>query len=430
MPYNSDTLIRYAGDFTPGVVVGASGVWLEMDDGERVLDFTAGQVCATVGHSHPRVVQAIEESLRTVVHLNCWQLSPPVFDLTETLLETLPPELSRAMYLSTGGEGNEAALKMAKLFTGKYEVASLTRSWHGMTAGASASGMLTGRKGYGPTLPGVHAIPAPYAYRCPIRHCDGECDCSCLEVGFDMLDQTGVGQGAAVIAEPVLSAGGVIVPPPDYFKIMREKCDERGMLLIFDECQTGLGRLGTMYGFEVYDVVPDILVLSKTLGGGLPISATITTAEIEERCYELGFIHATSHVSDPLPAAAANAVVTVVKEEGLAENARARGDQFIAGMREMSERHESIGDIRGSGLLVGVELVEDRETKAPANELGRALNDECMKCGLSIRMSGNLGANCLRFTPALSMTEEEMGLGIEMLDHALTNATASVAAAS
>src|SRR5437764_698757 len=153
------------------------------------------------------------------------------------------------MLLSTGGEGIEAALRMAKISGGRFEVVSLLRSWHGVTAGAAAVTYAAGRRGYGPATPGGYALPAPYAYRCPIRHCDGACDCTCLEAGFDLYDQASVGSPAAVVAEPVLSAGGVIVPPPGYFLRLAELARERGMLLVLDECQTGLGRLGAMYGF-------------------------------------------------------------------------------------------------------------------------------------------------------------------------------------
>ena len=198
-------------------------------------------------------------------------LSPPVLELASALLATLPPSLAKAIFLSTGGEAIEVAVRMAKLYTGGFEVASLTRSWHGLTGGAAALTMAGGRRGYGPAMPGGFALPAPYAYRCPIKHCDNDCDGSCLEAGFELFDQASVGAPAAVVVEPVLSAGGVIVPPPGYFARLLELCDEREMLTIFDECQTGLGRLGTMYGFEAYGVVPDFLVLSKTLGGGIPI---------------------------------------------------------------------------------------------------------------------------------------------------------------
>jgi 2,2-dialkylglycine decarboxylase (pyruvate) len=417
-----DLLVRYGGNFVDGVVSRASGSFVETVDGQRVLDFTAGQICATVGHNHPRVVAAIEAACREVIHLNSWMLSEPVLALAERLVDTLPDPLRRVLLLSTGGEGIEAALRMAKLYTGRFEVVSLTRSWHGVTGGASAVTYASNRHGYGPVTPGVFALPAPYAYRCPIRHCDQVCDCTCLEAGFDLFDQASVGSPAAVVAEPVLSAGGVIVPPPGYFGRLTELAHERGMLVVFDECQTGLGRVGAMYGFEVYGMVPDLLVLSKTLGGGVPISAVITSSEIERECYARGFTHITSHVSDPLPAAAALAVMDVVEDEQLAERARARGRYLLDRLGDLQDRHEQIGDVRGLGLLCGLELVESRETRQPADALGLALTDECQRRGLSINLvrGGTAGqASCLRMAPPLTVSEDEIDLAVTIIDDAL-----------
>ncbi|HEX6024557.1 MAG TPA: aspartate aminotransferase family protein [Solirubrobacter sp.] len=416
-------LIRYGGDFWPEPIVRASGSYVETASGRKVLDFTAGQICATIGHNHPRVTEAVKRALDEVVHLNSWMLSPPVLDLTSALLDTLPPSLARAIFLSTGGESIEVAVRMAKLHTGGFEVASLTRSWHGLTTGAASLTLTGGRRGYGPLVPGTFALPAPYAYRCPVRHCDGTCDCTCLEAGFDLFDQSSVGAPAAVVAEPVLSAGGVIVPPPGYFARLLELCEEREMLLILDECQTGLGRLGRMYGFEVYGVVPDFLVLSKTLGGGIPIGAVVTSATIEEECHARGFMHVTSHVSDPLPAAAALAVLDVVRDEDLPARAERAGARLMSHLRELQDRHEVIGDVRGVGLLCGIELVEDRETRAPAQALGPALTDECDARGLSINLvrGGSGGApNCIRMAPPLTISDDEIDLAAEIIDASLT----------
>ena len=395
-----------------------------------MLDFTAGQICATVGHNHPRVGAAIRRALDEVVHLNSWMLSPPVLELADALLATVPPPLERAMFLSTGGESVEAAVRMAKLRTGRFEVASLTRSWHGLTGGAAALTLAAGRRGYGPVLPGGFALPAPYAYRCPVRHCDGDCDCSCLEAGFDLFDQASVGSPAAVVAEPVLSAGGVIVPPPGYFARLAELCTERGMLLVLDECQTGLGRLGTMYGFELYRLVPDFLVLSKTLGGGIPIGAVVTSAAIEEECFERGFLHVTSHVSDPLPAAAAKAVLEVVRGDDLPGRARRSGERLLGHLRQLQGRHEMVGDVRGVGLLCGLELVEDRDTRRPAERLGLELSEECERRGLSINLvrGGSGGAaNCLRMAPPLTVSDDEIDLAADILDTSLTSLHTAVA---
>jgi 2,2-dialkylglycine decarboxylase (pyruvate) len=415
-------LIRYGGAFSEELVVRASGSFVETAGGRRVLDFTAGQICATVGHNHPRVSAAIKRSLDDVIHLNSWMLSPPVLELADALLATLPAPLERAMFLSTGGESVEVAVRMAKLHTGRFEVLSLTRSWHGLTGGAAALTLAAGRRGYGPTLPGSFALPAPYAYRCPVRHCDGACDCTCLEAGFDLFDQASVGSPAAVVVEPVLSAGGVIVPPPGYFARLLELCEERGMLVVFDECQTGLGRLGTMYGFEHYGVVPDFLVLSKTLGGGVPIGAVVTTPAIEADCHDRGFVHVTSHVSDPLPAAAAKAVLEVVHDEDLPARAARQGARLLGHLRELQARHEAIGDVRGVGLLCGLELVLDRDSRRPAEALGLALTEECDRRGLSINLvRGGTGgaANCLRMAPPLTVGDDEVDLAAEILDTAL-----------
>jgi 2,2-dialkylglycine decarboxylase (pyruvate) len=226
------------------------------------------------------------------------------------------------------------------------------------------------------------------------------------------------------------------VPPPGYFARLVELARERGMLVMLDECQTGLGRLGAMYGFQVYGIVPDLLVLSKTLGGGVPISALITSATIERECFMRGFTHVTSHVSDPMPAAAALAVIDVVEEEHLADRARARGQYLLERLRDLQERHEQIGDVRGLGLLYGLELVLSRETREPADALGLALTDECQRRGLSINLvRGGTGgqASCLRMAPPLTVSEDEIDLAVTIIDDALravVNRTAAAAATS
>ncbi len=420
-------LIRYSRGFAPFTVTRASGAWLETTDGQRILDFTSGQICATIGHNHPRIVEAVQQSLDEVIHLNSWMLSEPVLELTERLVSLVPASLNKVILVNTGGEANEIALRIAKMHTGHFEIVGLTRSWHGLQAGTASLNLAGGHAGYGPLMPGSLTLPAPYAYRCPIRHCNGSCDSSCLEAGFDLIDQQSVGSLCAVIAEPVLSAGGVIVPPPQYFYRLRQLCDERGMLLILDEAQTGFGRLGSMFGFESFAVVPDILSVSKTLGGGIPLAATLTSTEIEEDCYIKGFMHVTSHVSDPLPAAVGLAVIDVIEQEGLVEQARRRGEYLLARLRELQQRHEHIGDIRGKGLLVGIELVEDRETKEPADMLGVAVSDECLRRGLSMNIVRSTGGmlNCFRMAPPLSITEREIDTAITIIEEAITTVLAS-----
>lgn len=413
-------LIRYAGGFAPFVVARAEGAWIETTEGRRILDFTSGQICSTLGHNHPRIAAAVERALEEVVHLNSWMLSEPVLALAERLAALFPPPLEKVILLNTGSEANEVALKLAKMHTGRFELVGLTRSFHGLLAGIASVNFSMAHAGYGPLLPGAFAVPAPYAYRCPVRHCDGACDCTCLEVGFELLDEQSVGSLCAFVAEPVLSAGGIIVPPDGYFGRVRELCDERGMLLVLDEAQTGFGRLGMMFGFEHDGVVPDLVAVSKTLGGGFPLAATITSGAIEEDCVRKGFLHVTSHVSDPLPAAAGLAVLDVIEEEGLVGQARQRGDYLLGRLRELQTEHEQIGDVRGRGLLVGLELVEERESRRPANALGAAVTEECLRRGLSMNIvRAGSSANCFRMAPPLTISEEEIDLGIEILDASL-----------
>jgi 2,2-dialkylglycine decarboxylase (pyruvate) len=413
-------LIRYAGGFAPFVVARAEGAWIETTEGRRILDFTSGQICSTLGHNHPRIAAAVGRSLEEVVHLNSWMLSEPVLALAQRLVALFPPPLEKVVLLNTGSEANEVALKLAKMHTGRFELVGLTRSFHGLLGGIASVNFSMAHAGYGPLLPGAFAVPAPYAYRCPVRHCDGVCDCTCLEAGFELLDQQSVGSLCAFLAEPILSAGGIIVPPDGYFRRARELCDERGMLLVLDEAQTGFGRLGTMFGFEHDGVVPDLVAVSKTLGGGLPLAATITSAAIEEDCVDKGFLHVTSHVSDPLPAAAGLAVLDVIEEEGLVDQARQRGDYLLDRLHELHTEHEQVGDVRGRGLLVGLELVEDRAGRRPANALGAAVTEECLRRGLSMNIvRAGSSANCFRMAPPLTISEEEIDLGIEILDASL-----------
>src|ERR671931_103512 len=277
-------LIRYARGFAPDVIRRAEGAWIETTDGRRILDFTSGQICSTLGHNHPRIVDAVREALDEVVHLNSWMLSEPVLALAERLAGLFPEPLEKVILLNTGSEANEVALKLAKLHTGRFEVAGLTRSFHGLLSGIASVNFSIAHAGYGPLLPGSFAVPAPYAYRCPVRHCDGACDCTCLDVGFDLVDQP----------------------------------------------QTGFGRLGSMFGFERDGVLPDLVSVSKTLGGGVPLAATVASEALEEDCVAKGFLHVTSHVSDPLPAAAGLAVLDVIEEERLVERAPQRGDYLLA----------------------------------------------------------------------------------------------------
>jgi 2,2-dialkylglycine decarboxylase (pyruvate) len=418
-------LVRYGGTFTPAIIERAEGAFVYDDQGRAILDFTSGQMSAILGHGHPEVVATVDRAVRTLDHLFSGMLSRPVIELARELAATLPDPLEKALLLTTGAESNEAALRMAKLYTGNWEIVSFSQSWHGMTGAAVGATYSHGRRGYGPPIPGNLAIPAPNAYRSRFVAADGTYDWQGeLDAAWELVDRQSAGALAACLIEPILSSGGILEPPPGYLAALQAKCRERGMLLVLDEAQTGVGRTGQMYAFERDGVVPDILTLSKTLGAGLPLAAVITSAEIEERCHERGYLFFTTHVSDPLPAAVGLTVLDVIARDGLVARAAEQGDRLRAGLLAMQKRHTCIGDVRGRGLLQGLELVVDRETKEPAEALGADVTRRCLDLGLHmniVQMPGMGGV--FRIAPPLTATTAEIDLGLEILDRALGEAT-------
>jgi len=418
-------LIRYGGQFLPFVAHHAKGSFVYDAAGRAVLDFTSGQMSALLGHGHPEIVATVTEGIANLDHLFSGMLSQPVIELGE-VLGTLVPGLSKVMLLSTGAESNEAALRLARLVTGGWEVVGFAQSWHGMTGNAASATYSAGRRGYGPPAVGSMAIPAPNAYRPRFRHPDGSLDWRTeLDDGFDLIDRQTAGGLAAFIAEPILSSGGIIDLPDGYLAALADRCRERGMLLVVDEAQTGVGRTGPMFAFQRDDVTPDVLTLSKTLGAGMPLAAVLTTDEIEQRAHELGYLFYTTHVSDPLPAAVGLKVLDVVVRDRLADRAVQAGARLRAGLEQLQEQHECIGDVRGRGLLLGVEIVADRESKKPAPDLGHAISRRCFELGLSMNIVQlpSMGG-VFRIAPPLTVTDAELDLGLDILGRALADVTA------
>jgi 2,2-dialkylglycine decarboxylase (pyruvate) len=419
-------LIRYGGNFEPVIIERAHGSFVYDADGRAVLDFTSGQMSSILGHGHPDIQEVIAHHAGNLDHLFSGMLTRPVVELASKLADLTPGSLERTMLLSTGGEANEAAIKMAKLATGKYEIVSFIQSWHGMTGGAASATYSAGRRGYGPAAVGSFAIPAPFPYR-PRFTRDGVCDWQGeLDDAFDLVDRQCSGNLAAFIAEPILSSGGLIDLPLGYLAALKQKCSERGMLLILDEAQTGIGRTGLMFACERDGVTPDILTLSKTLGAGLPLSAVVTTAAIEEICHERGFLFYTTHVSDPLPAAVGLKVLEVVQRDGLVERARIAGARLEAGLRALQQRYGCIGDVRGRGLLLGLEIVQDRHMKKPAPALGASITRRCMELGLSMNIVQLPGmGGVFRIAPPLTVSDSEIDLGLDLLGRAIQESVES-----
>lgn len=415
-------LVRYSPGFSPRIIERAAGSYVYDRDGTPILDFTSGQMSAVLGHSHPDVVAAVSTAVGTLDHLFSGMLSTPLGEFAARLSATLPASLSRTLLLTTGAESNEAALKMAKVYTGRYEVVSFDRSWHGMTAGAASLTFSAGRRSLGPAMPGSLVLPTPDAARSPFRAPDGSHDWRTeLEYGFQLVDRQSSGSLAACLIEPILSSGGLIELPPGYLARLSELCHERGMLVILDEAQTGLGRTGTMYAFERDGVVPDLLTLSKTLGAGLPVAAVVTSEEIEQVCHERGFLFFTTHVSDPLAASVGLAVLDVIARDGLVARAARLGAHLHDRLVELRKRHEIVVDVRGRGLLQGVEL-----GGGGAEELAAAVTDECLRQGLHVNIVQLPGmGGVIRIAPPLTIAEPELDQGVDVLDAAVTAVSAA-----
>jgi 2,2-dialkylglycine decarboxylase (pyruvate) len=413
-------LLGYGGDFVPFVPVRAEGSFLYDKAGRRVLDFTSGQMSAILGHSHPDIVATVREAVGRLDHLFSSMLSAPVVDLAEALAG-LVPDLPRVMLLSTGGEANEAAIRLAKLVTGRWEIVGFAQSWHGMTGGAAAATYKAGRRGIGPLAPGNFAIPAPNAYRPRFAGVSWQQE---LDDAFDQLDRQCTGNLAAFIAEPILSSGGVIDLPLGYLAALAAHCRARGMLLILDEAQTGVGRTGLMFAFERDGVVPDILTLSKTLGAGLPLSAVMTGDAIADEAKAREFLFYTTHVNDPLPAAVGLKVLEVVQRDGLAARAGVMGARLTAGLRGLQQRYACVGDVRGRGLLLGLEFSASGGHDAAT--VSDAVTDLALELGLSANIvRAGASGGVMRIAPPLTVSEAEVDLGVALLGDAIGKVVAA-----
>lgn len=398
------------------IFVRGSGSEVEDINGKRYLDFNSGQMCAALGHNHPTITAAVQSACDTLIHAHSSFFNVREIELAERLAGLMPEPLKKSMFLQSGADANEAAVNIARKHTGGFEVASPHVSFHGMSDATRALTFAGWHAGYGPPAPGTMAMVAPYCYRCPLAQTFPDCEYACLDTSFELIDAQTTSRPAAVLTEPLFSAGGVIEPPQGWLADLKRRCEERGMLLILDEEQTGLGKLGEMFAFESEGVVPDILTLAKHFGGGVCISAVVTSAEIEERATAEEFIVTHSHSNDPLACAAGVASLDVVEQDRVPEKARKLGGYLKSKLHALADRFELIGDVRGRGLLQGVELVRSRETKEPAVEAGPQIAAHALRRGLifSVRREGSV----LRFVPPATTTEAQIDHAIDILTEA------------
>lgn len=387
------------------------GAWIKDVEGRSTLDFHGNNV-HQVGFSHPRVVEAIKRQLDTLSFCTRRYTCEPAIELARRLAAIAPGDLNRVLFAPGGTSAIGMALKLARIATGRHKTISMWDAFHGASLDAiSVGGEAAFREGIGPLLPGCEHVPPPDHRHCPFR-CGSACSLQCADYIDYVLGKEG--DVAAVIAETVRCTP--YIPPPDYWKRVREACDRHGTLLILDEIPTGLGRTGRMFACEHYGIVPDMLVLGKGLGGGImPLAALIVREDLNVAAHQsLGHY---THEKNPVACAAGLAVLDVLQEEHLVAKAGQLGQYALGALRAMGARHPWVGEVRGLGLLMGVELLRRREPITPATSEAESVMYAALKRGLNFKVTmGNL----LTLTPALTISSEELDCGIEILDLSLT----------
>lgn len=398
------------------VLVEARGCTLRDADGKEMLDLAAGMFCCVLGHNHPKFIEKIVCQTKQLLHTGTQFLSPAVLEAGYKLAGVTPGRLRKSIFLSTGTEANEFAFRLAKAHTGRTGIMGLSRGYYGTSIATKSCSSLASHqlKDSLPTVPETVRLPiTPQCVRCFSDSTRPSCDFPCLQAAESWIgDWSNI---AAVIVEPVLSAGGMLIPPPGYLKTLRAMAHENGALFIVDEAQTGFGRTGKWFAIESHDAEPDILTLSKSVGNGFPVAAVITTAEIADRVTGKGLWNLSSHQSDPVSAAAVSAVIDIVQEENLLERARESGEYFMAGLRDIAARQPAIGRVRGQGLMIGFDILprHPQETAAVVN----GFMFGCRKRG--VHLTYGFGDVNFRIIPPLVITRSEIDFALKVIEESL-----------
>jgi 2,2-dialkylglycine decarboxylase (pyruvate) len=406
--------------YADNLISEAHGACLQDLDGNQILDLAAGQFCSILGNNHPKYVERMLAQMRKVVHVGTQFLSPVVLEAAAKFAAVAPGALTKSLFLSTGTEANECAISLAKTYTGKRGVIGFNRGYYGLSLGTKSLSSIfsaSDRHGSGPAVPETFRFLAPHCFHCPVKNRFPECDIVCLDSSVEAT-LSKVPDIAAIIIEPIISAGGMIVPPPGYLKRLKTLAQELGALLIIDEAQTGFGRTGKWFACEHHEVEPDILVVSKSSGSGFPVSGVITTDAIADRVADQGWVHLASHQSDPLPAAAVLATIDIVHEEKLVEKAAKDGRYFADCLMQLKAKHSIIADVRGQGLMLGMEIGSLKD--GAENELCMLITALCES--RSVHLTYSYFEPVIRFLPPLTITRQEIDLAVSVLDEAIVQA--------
>ena len=387
--------------------------------GQEYLDFANGIAVTALGHAHPRVTAAVHAQVdRLMGPVHAMGFSEPTVRLAEMLAATFPDPLDSVLFLNSGSETIDGAIKLARRVTGRPAILAFRGAFHGRTIGATSvtSSSLNYRRGYEPLLPSVYQLPYPAAYRDYDDDEDAATE-ACLAHLDELLATTvAPSQVAAILIEPVQGEGGYYPAPPRFLRSLRSICDEHGILLIVDEVQTGFARTGEMWAFQHAGIVPDVVCLAKAIANGLPLSAIVTSRDLQSR-WGRG-AHGTTYGGNPVACAAGVAVLETIRDEDLVANARLRGAELAGGLRELMADHPSIGDVRGPGLMIGVEFVRDRTTREPDGELPDRLSAACADAGLLVLTCGRQH-EVVRWIPPLDVSAAEITEAVEIFGETL-----------
>lgn len=404
---------------TPVVVDHAVGSWIHGTDGRDYLDFTTGIGVTSTGHCHPRVVEAAREQTGKVIHAQYTTvMHKPLLELTEKLGEVLPAGLDSVFYANSGSEAVEAAIRLARMATERPNIVVFQGGFHGRTV-AAASLTTAGTRfsaGFAPLMSGVHMAPFPYAFRYGWDEVEAV-EFALRELDYLLLTRTAPDDTAAFLIEPVLGDGGYLPTPPAFLEGLRERADRHGIVLILDEVQAGCGRTGKFWGHQYSAISPDILITAKGIASGFPISAIAASTELMSKGWPGS--QGGTYGGNAVAAAAGCATLDVIRDEGLVENARVRGEQLLDGLTLLQQKYDAIGDVRGLGLMLGVEFTD--AAGEPDSVTAVAVQQATTAHGLLSLTCGPTG-NVLRLIPALVVTEQEVDLGLDRFGLALAEA--------
>ena len=412
-----DNIAKTWGFLTGLTVTRAEGVYVHATDGRRYMDLTSGHAVCNIGHNHPAVVEAVKKQAEELIHAGSIFYYPSLLELTERLKAIAPAGMDRFFLSNSGSEAVEGAIKLARYHTGRQGIISFTGSFHGRTMGAVSltSSSVLYRAGYHPLLPSVYRAIYPYCYRCMVGRSSETCEIDCLKyMDYLFRHEIAPEEVAAIIIEPVLGEGGYVPAPAAFLERLREICYIHGILLIFDEVQSGMGRTCRWFALEHYGVKPDIITAAKGIASGMPLSAVISTPEIMDG-WERG-AHGTTFGGNPVSCAASVATIDTVIKEGLFAKASRIAGGTIQRLAALKESCPVVGDVRGLGYMIGVEFVKDGG--APYTNAVVRLKELCLQKGLIILDCGT-ERNIIRFVPPLVTTEEQMDEALTIFEESV-----------